>query len=237
MTELKRHRLHIAEQTVSRLATAVVLIAASLLIGGCNIVGPAAYLIAGPGMIEAEHQLADRPTVVFIDDRENVVNPVSLRRAIADKVSQDLMVKRVVRQTISPHDAMAVASRRDRHDNVMPIDAIGRAVGAEQIIFIEMLVFQDSEGYERRPIAACRVRVIDVENRTRLYPPSDSVDNARLVQVRMREVTEDAYRTRGTRHQISVALADELGDTIARLFYRHERDLGGRLEARKGSGR
>lgn len=199
---------------------------------GCNIVGPAAYIVGGPGTIDAEHALADRPTVVFVDDRENVVNPTSLRRVIADKVSQDLMSRGVVSRTISPHDAMSLASRHDTHKDVMPIDAIGRAVDAEQIVYIEMLVFQDSDGEVPRPIAACRVRVIDVENRERLFPSPDAEQPYRVVQQRMREVDRDMYRSRATRYQISETLAEELGDTIAKLFYKHERDLGGRLQPR-----
>jgi len=199
---------------------------------GCNIVGPAAYIVGGPGTIEAEHALADRPTVVFVDDRENVVNPTSLRRVIAEKVSEDLMTRKVVTRTISPHDAMSLAARHDTHKEVMPIDAIGRAVGAEQIVYVEMLVFQESDGQVPRPVAACRVRVIDVENRERVFPPSESDRPYRQVELRMREVSPDQYRSRATRFQIVESLAEELGDRIAKLFYKHERDLGGRLEPR-----
>jgi hypothetical protein len=105
-------------------------------------------------------------------------------------------------------------------------------VGAEQIVYIEMLVFQDSEGQIPRPVAACRVRVIDVENRERIFPPPDAERPFRILEVRMREVNPDLYRSRATRYQISESLANELGDRIAKLFYRHERDLGGRLQPR-----
>lgn len=217
---------------MNRLISLIAFLVSSLVASGCNIVGPAAYIVGGPGSIDAEHALADRPTVVFIDDRENIVNPTSLRRLIAEKVSQDLMTRKVVMRTISPHDAMSLASRHDTHKDVMPVDAVGRAVGAEQIVYVEMLVFQDSEGQVPRPVAACRVRVIDVENRERLYPPRDAERPFRVLEVRMREVNPDLYRSRATRYQISESLANELGDRIAKLFYKHERDLGGRLESR-----
>jgi hypothetical protein len=142
------------------------------------------------------------------------------------------MARKIVTRTISPHDAMSLASRHDTHKNVMPVDALGRAVGAEQIVYVEMLVFQDSEGQVPRPVAACRVRVIDVENRERLFPPPDAERPFRVLEVRMREVNPDLYRSRATRYQISESLANELGDRIAKLFYKHERDLGGRLQPR-----
>jgi hypothetical protein len=203
-------------------------------LGACNIVGPAAYIIHGPPQVDAVYTLQDRPTVVFIDDRENLVNPVSLRRAIADKVSEDLMVKKLVTRTISPHDAMALASRRDTSRDVMPIDAIGRAVGAEQVIFIEMLAFSDHlDGKVPQAVSITRVRVIDVEHRRRLFPPDDARDPAHTVHVVTREFSAEMYRSRATRHQIYESLAQETGDQIAKLFYRHEpRELGSRLQSR-----
>jgi hypothetical protein len=205
-------------------------------LGGCNIVTPAAYIIHGPPQVDAEYTLADRPTVVFIDDRENLVNPVSFRRVIADKVSQDLMVKKLVTRTISPQDAMMLASRRDSASDVMPIDAIGRAVGAEQVIYVEMLGFADHmEGGVPRAVALCRVRVIDVEKRERLFPaPSEqSAEPGRVLQIITREFSPDLYRSRGTRQQIVQTLSEETGERIAKLFYRHEpRELGRSLNPR-----
>ena len=104
----------------------------------------------------------------------------------------------------------------------------GRAVGAEQVIYIEMLAFQDHmEGQVPRPFGACRVRVIDVTNRHRLYPPPDSDPPYRLLTVNPTEVDPELYRSRATRAKISERLAMEMGDSIAKLFYRHEpREIG-----------
>lgn len=208
----------------------------AIALSGCNILGPLAYFAEGPPSVNAEYTLPDRPTVVFVDDRANVIgsNAPAIRRAIADKASEDLMVKKLVTTTISPRDAMGVVATSDRHGELMPIDGIGRAVGAEQIIYVQMIAFSGtSDGVTPRPTAICRVRVIDVAERERLYPPPDSQEASRLVQVNIREVDPAMLRSTASRLKVYEALAEETGGQIAKLFYKHEiKELGGSLQPR-----
>jgi hypothetical protein len=218
------------------LTIALMLLALALVIAGCNIAGPVAYFVGGPPSVNAEYKLPDRPTVVYVDDRANTIgtNAPAIRRAIAEKVSEDLMVKKLVTTTISPRDAMGVVATSDRHGELMPIDAIGRAVGAEQIIYVQMLSFSGtSDGATPRPTAVCRVRVIDVVERKRLFPPPDSQEASRLLEVNTREVDPAMLRSAASRLKVYQALADETGEQIAKLFYKHEiKELGGSLEPR-----
>ena len=50
---------------------------------GCNIIAPLAILLAPDPKVEAAYKLQDRPTVVFVDDRNGVVSPTTLRRLVA----------------------------------------------------------------------------------------------------------------------------------------------------------
>jgi hypothetical protein len=219
-----------------RLATALILLLTAIIVAGCNIAGPVAYFIEGPPTRAAQYTLLDRPTIVFVDDRANTIgtNAPAIRRAIAEKVSEDLMVKKLVTTTISPRDAMGVVATSDRHGELMPIDAIGRAVGAEQIIYVQMLSFSGtSDGATPRPTAVCRVRVIDVVERTRLFPPPDTEEASRLMEVQTREIDPAMLRSAASRLKVYQALADETGEQIAKLFYKHEvKELGGSLEPR-----
>lgn len=217
----------------SCLALAVVAAMAALL-HGCNIVGPAAYLIAGPGQISAQYKLEDVPTVVFLDDRRNIVNPTSLRRVIADRATQELMIHAKLTQMIRPADAMALAAQADRNDKLLALDEIGRRVGAQQLIYVEMVGFRASpDGSTPRPYAGSRVRVIDVENQTRLFPPMDDSDDARVVEALMPAVDPESLQSRGRSLKLFEALANTLGSNIAKLFYKHERvDLGETLNSR-----
>jgi len=202
---------------------AMVAVMLTMGLGGCNIVAPASYLVLGTGTVEAEYVLPDVPTVVFIDDRANVVNPVSLRRVIADKVSQDLMTEEVLTMTISPQDAMSVAKQQERANEIMSIEDIGKAVGAKQVIYIKMIAFKDTpDGTTPRPVGVCEVKVIDVESRQRTFPARGAKQEVRMVQVTGRPIDPDTYRTRTGRVSVFNELAEIMGRDVGRLFYKHE---------------
>ncbi len=92
-------------RTLQTVITLALVAAVGAALGSCNILGPAAYLIGGQDKVDAQYALSDRPTVVFVDDPENILSSRSLRRLIGDKVSQELMVRKLVTTTISPADA------------------------------------------------------------------------------------------------------------------------------------
>jgi hypothetical protein len=219
-----------------RLRLIVLLLVVAACAVGCNIVAPATYLIAGPPKIPAEYILEDRPTLVFVDDRGNAMasNANILRAAVAETTSQELMERAGLSTTISPRDAIAYAASRDRHQNLIAMDELGRAVGADQIIYVQMMTFRDTDdGVSPRPIAACQVRVLDVVNRVRLFPAEEEQQAARPVSVKLPPVDPSAFRTQSNRLKIHRALAEELGEEIAKIFYKHEyKDVGERLERR-----
>ena len=222
-----------------RLPRALRLAAPALLllaVAGCNIVAPAYYLIHGPPRTPAVYTLEDRPTVVFVDDRANAIQRSSeyLRRRIADTASRVLMEKELVEVTIRPQDALSLAKRNDRHGEVMPIDAIGRALGAEQVIYVQVLGFRETpDGVTPRPIAVAQVKVIDAVSRTKLFPAPEAETDAWPLEVAMTPVSMDAYASDGSRMVILEMLADETGERLAKLFYEHEtKELGGNLEPR-----
>ena len=219
---------------ITRLTSMLGLVAAAgASLSACNILAPAAYILGGQDKVDAQYALPDRPTVVFVDDPKNLLPDRSLRRIIGDKVAQDLMVRKLVTTTISSGDALAVASR-ESYGQKMAIDAIGRAVGAEQVVFVDMVSFSLSpEGFTPRPSGACQVKVIDVANRERLFPTADdglSGASSYPVQVAMREISLERYRTTSSRRQIREELANEIADQITKVFYRHvPRELGRNL--------
>ncbi len=67
-------------------------------------------------------------------------------------------------------------------------------------------------------------------NKVRLFPASESVEDAYLVQVDMPPLSMDMYDTRQGRDQVYQLLATQLGIEIAKLFYTHDvEELGSRL--------
>ena len=72
---------------------------------------PAAYVVLGEGKVPAAYEPQDRPTVVFVDDRQNVIplNASRIRREIADKVSKNrVSVANALRLLRLPDDVQAL---------------------------------------------------------------------------------------------------------------------------------
>lgn len=206
-----------------------------LLTGGCNILAPIAFVAAPEPTVEAQYPLEDRATVVFIDDRSNVVNPVSLRNVIAEKTSSMLMDEEVVTDMIRPRDAAALAVSRDRANELLAIDDIGREVGADVVIYVRMRAFTPQiDRWSYRAGAVADVKVLDVVSQQRLFPPPGGNEDTFAVRTIINDINPDLYRSRSSRLQILEMLALELGDDIARLFFKHrpKDTLGERLQTR-----
>jgi len=211
--------------------TACAVVAAVMV--SCNILSPAAFLAMGQTKTPAMYELENRPTVVFVDDRNSAIpiNATRIRRSIADLLTDELMARKLVTQTISPRDAMALARRRDREGNLMSMEAIGEAVGAEQLIYIEMLSFRgSSDNVTPRPAAVCRVKVIDIVARTRVFPPVGGDSDWQQVAALGQPMSLELYRNSEGRRQIERSLSAAIADQVCKLFYKHVPDeLGSRL--------
>ncbi len=223
--------------TVERATTirgaAITAAAVAAFLGACNILQPAAYLAMGQPKAPALYELENRPTVVFVDDRNNAIpiNSTRVRRAIAEDVTEQLMTRKLVTVTISPRDAIALSRNRDREGKLMSMGALGEAVGAEQLIYIEMLSYRGSpDNVTPRPSAACRVKVIDVVNKSRLFPAPGGEKNWQDVIAQGQPVSPELYRSSAGRREIEQLLAAAISDKITTLFYKHIPDeLGSRL--------
>lgn len=222
--------------TTARVRFALLLLAATAFLPACNIGGAAFYLLHGPPRTPAMYELQDVPTVVFVDDRSNTIprNADQMRRQIAETVSVELMKNDCLTQTIRPQDAMAIAKQYDRTNQIIPIDALGRAVGADQVIYIDMLAFIDTpDNYTPRPGGACKLKVIDTKNQTRLFPGADADQPFHFVETTMPPQSTELYASSASRVQVFEMLAVFMGDEIAKTFYSHEtKELGGQLGGR-----
>ena len=225
--------------TIARAALASLAAATFALIPACNIVTPVAYAIDGPGKIDAEHTLANKKTVVFVDDPLNILPRTALRTAIGDAVSFDLMQREILTSTVSTRDAIAV-SRNGAGANankLLSIEAIARSLDASQVIYIRPTIFDiagrsDNQGI--RPTAIVRVKVIDVDSKERVYPAGDRMPDGREVTATIRESDTSVLRTRAGRTQVEDALAKRIAVDVGQLFYEHDRiDLGENLGARR----
>lgn len=225
-----------------RLAASLCLVSAivaGLSTSACNIAAPAAYMLFGPGKIPAEHELAKTRTVVFVDDRQNVLPRTALRAMVGEKISQDLMKLELISAAVRPAEAIAATRQREDGSKPMSIAAIGRELECQQVIYVHITGFnlmgdglEGGIGAGATPTANATIKVIDVVNNTRTYPIGDGTGGRELVAT-IREVDREELRTSAKRRAVEDRLAVELGDRIGKLFYEHERvELGENLGPR-----
>ena len=206
---------------------------AAMTTAGCNVVAPIVYLIEGPPSRDAEFILPQVRTVVFVDDRRNIIrlNARGLRQRMADTLTQELLDRKLLTDMILPRDAMGLAQSRDRHGDLLSVEEIARGIGAEQLIYVRVMSFTESaDGMSPNPAASVEVRIMDVASRTWVYPSSEVGDSVRPVQVVLPEFDPQSVQTTSARLQLHQALADAMAVQIAKLFYKHEiKELGSRL--------
>ncbi len=213
----------------ARAGLAVALLALGFVPASCNIAGPALYLIQGPPKTPAAFMLPDKPTVVFVDDRRNVLPRYELRAAIGDQAAEELLTNKVVDKTFSSRELMNMVRKQDTDKDLTAIDAIGRAAGADQIIYVKIVAWAlTPDGYTPRPTAGAEVRVFDCVNRVKLFPVDD--ERGRYVEGFVVLDNSELYKSTATRRKLEDALAAQLGTDVAKLFYEHEtNELGDSL--------
>jgi hypothetical protein len=187
-----------------------------LVVAGCTIIGAAAAKLAPDPVIPPQYVPAHEPTLVLV---ENFHNPASLRlqadslcRAIVD----DLKVNDVA-PLVDNEDAADLRHKDPEAYRKMPLDAIGKAVGATQVIYVDLESFEvthalASELYAGAAMA--RVRVVG-SNGEGLWPTDSAAGYPISVKVDPRHtaqgVAEDTVR-----EQLTAALSEKIG----RLFHK-----------------
>jgi hypothetical protein len=213
-------------------ACACIALLAGIVAGGCNYLIPAAYLIEGPPKEPARYELPQRKTAVYVDDRANRMTRASLRIAVGEEVGTLLLQQALVPEVVSSRDSVAYARRADTSDKQVSIRKIGEAVGAEQVIYIDVDEYRlSADGATPRPAAIVHVKVIDVASGARLWP--DGTDEGERMIVRTREQSLELYNSSAGRRRVEEELAKQVAEDVSKLFYEHEkRELGGNLGIR-----
>ncbi len=215
----------------TRLLAAFAMMLGLLLIAGCNIVGPAAYLIEGQAKKPAAYELDPTlDTVVFIDDTRPVMSPTSLRLVVARAVSTELQQRQLVAVAIDPRPLLTLA-RRESASNPISIQDLAASVNAKQVVYVKMENFQLAVNNRRTPTAVAEVRVLNMEENRRVFPDPTTGSSGYQVVAQMRDVSSTNYDSRVGQGRLKERLAGELATEIARVFYEHVPDeIGTRLD-------
>lgn len=205
-------------------ASLVALLLTYAALPGCNIVGPAVYFIHGPAKVKPQFELPpDRPAVVFIDDRNNILPSRAARSRVAKSAEQTLLKgKAVAKSEIVSSDALLPIATQERFGKPTGIAQAGELVGAEVVVYAKLEGFGLSpDGQQFAPTAVASVKVVDAKARKRLWPTSENGE-WRTVEASIPTRTGTLPRTLSERTLAENELADILGRNIARLFVEYE---------------
>ena len=182
---------------------------------GCNIIGALAYKATGDPTIKARYPLGDKPTLVMV---ENFHNPGALREesdAVARHLAEELKMHDAG-PVVPPNAAEAYRQAQGEAFRRMPVDAIGRATGAGQVIYVDLEAFEVTQALASDMLggrAEARVRVVDESGAT-LWPTDSAAGFPVQVQVHPQRLAPGTDEFGARR-----ALHAKLADHIARLFY------------------
>ena len=194
-----------------------------LLLAGCNIVGPAFVAIHGPEKVKREYALdKERTTVVFIDDRANVLPRRTLRRDIGRSAQEMLIKKSGLKDVIDADSALQLAAA-ENYDAPRTIGSIGRELGADIVVYVtvdEFLVSTDGISYT--PKVSMRCKVIDAANDTRLWPMGNNEQNGHAFAVAPPVSPSDTPTSNAALVRAQKDLAQLAGIGISQLFHEHE---------------
>lgn len=118
----------------------------------------------------------------------------------------------------------------------MPVDDLGRLAGVEQVIFVEVesaSLYHETRQVQK-PQASVTVKVIDVVERERMFPPAPKLHDSshtppgHLVLIKLRYDGTDDSGGRGTEAVLRQQLAEEVGKKVAQVFYDHSKPQPGR---------
>ena len=198
-------------------------------LAGCEV---PSFLASFAGrQIDAKYALADRATVVIVDDFDRVLGGPAMTGITAQTIGEALRANEVIEEArLVPQSALrAAASELGEAYRQTPPDRVGRLVNAEQVIHVnlESVDLLRAPGVFE-PKATAGVRVIDAPKSKGLFPEAQRFDGAAAgpsqytLQVEM-PVSQPERAGAGARRMMRRKLAAEIGRQVARLFYDHNK--------------
>lgn len=198
---------------------------------GCNLIGGAAVALIPKPPVPAQHDLADKRTLVIIEDRRGMIQDPSVVRQVGASLRQSLEDEEVVTAGFVPQSDLAALQGRLGSDfRSTSLELIGRELGAQQVIYAEITAYQlQLGGGIYQPAMAMNVKVIDIDMGERVFPPVTDPETGMTlastsasVRTELRTVNRTAEGA-GARSIVSRELAAQSGLDAARLFFEWRR--------------
>lgn len=192
-----------------------------LAVAGCNIVGPAYIIIAGPPKTDAMHTLdKELKTVIFVDDQGSELDRRSLRTTISERIERELVAQKTV-NTLIASAAIQQVAMQDSAGNLSDNATLGKAVGADQVIHVLIESFSmTTDQATFQPFASVFVRVVDARSGKRIWPTNEPNGYRLALQMPIKRAA--VPKTASDLARAQEDLASNVGLAVSRLFYKHE---------------
>ncbi|MBL0868954.1 MAG: hypothetical protein IBJ18_00060 [Phycisphaerales bacterium] len=196
------------------------LLALAGVLSGCNIIGPASYIVSGPAKVPAAYTLnPELTTVVFIDDPVSVLPSRDARLAVGQACEEQLLNEKYVKDMIQSRQVLQHL-RGEKRTEPVSIANVGKALGAKVVIYALVTRFGlSSDGQSYSPTASMEVKVISAETGERLFPGPDAPRDSLTIELTESGRPEFSTKSRGELAQLEVAFAKRLGVRLAKVFY------------------
>ncbi len=203
----------------STLLVSAVMLVALPLQSGCNVLGVMAYKFAGPTKVKPQYKLPEVPTLVIAESfstaNRSTINSDRLARVVTTSLSQHLS-KNPNLLIVSQDELDKLRSSRLADYSKMSTAAIARAVGAKQVVYIdlqEVAVSGMAGSQVFKGMASAYVRVIDAQTQKVLWPDGSEQGSPVAFE------SSPLGKSSKTRNATLAATIDGLGDRTAKLFY------------------
>ncbi|HMN41809.1 MAG TPA: hypothetical protein PKE29_13265 [Phycisphaerales bacterium] len=191
---------------------------------GCNIAGPALFLVSDD-RTPAVHELDPKRTaVVFIDDRNSVLPMRTLRDRIAKAAETQILKQKLLEADLISSESLQAVIAAERFSKPQSIAQIGRSVGADQVIWATVDSFRlTPDGSTHAPSAILRVKIIDSKTGERLFPLKAEAgqDPSYVLAIAERNRATPVPSTNADRIREQQEIADTLGRRLGELFFKH----------------
>ena len=87
------------------------------------------------------------------------------------------------------------------------------------------------DGIQPRLVSSCRVKIVDLVSRERVYPPAGADSEYRTVRSLSDIMGLEKYNSEMGKRELQMHLAELTGQNVTKLFYKHRpNEIGSRLK-------
>ena len=189
----------------------------------CGPIGAIAYKLQPDPTVEAKYKLQDRPTAILVENFRNpdiaATDAELLTRNLSDRLKDVVVDKKPLVHVVAFEKVIDLRDAKPKAFFKMTIPQIGTAVGAEQVIYVDLQaggVAPMATGEVLQGKASAQVKVVDVATGDTLWPTEMADGFPVTTQTNPLE-----GQSAGTYNAVREQLYEDLADKIAKLFYKY----------------